>query len=159
LLRSSTRGVSTVVAAVAMIAILVTGGVSAYYAFALRTNGGAPHSGFSVSLTTSNTQTSVPTGDVLVVIPPGVNANSKLSFEPLNLKLVLGVNSTILFYNEDTVEHIVESIQWPSNTSGFDFFLIQGKTATLQLNATGFYEYNFEIDPAGYNGTATVVAP
>jgi hypothetical protein len=145
-------------AALALIALVVTGGVSVYWAFATRTDGGTSYIGFTLTLTKTTSQIPVPKGDVLVIIPPGVNTNSTLSFEPLNLKLVLGVNSTILFYNQDTTEHIIESLQWPNGTIGFDIFLIQGRMATLQLNSTGFYKYNFELTPAGENGTATVVA-
>jgi len=145
-------------ASLALVALVAAGGVSVYYAFATRADGGLSYTGFTVTLTRSTSTFAVPKGDVLVTIPYGVNTNSHLSFEPLNLRLVLGVNSTIYFYNEDTTEHIIESLQWPGGSTGFDVFLIQGKTATLQLNTTGVYLYNFELTPAGENGTITVVS-
>jgi hypothetical protein len=137
-----------------------------YYAFSMRTAGGLSYTGFTLTLTSSTTsQISVPSGDVVVVIPYGVSANSTLSFAPLNLKLVLGVNSTILFENQDTTEHIIESTVWPTGPNSFDVSLIQGKAATVQLNASGLYVYNFEPGapgtptPARENGTITVVSP
>jgi len=149
----------TAVAAILLIVLLVTGGYSVYYAFSQRNASGVANSGFSLTLTTSTSRLDIPPGAVLVVIPAGVNSDPQLSFEPRDITLVLGVNSSIFFYNEDTKEHIVQSLVWPTNSSGFNIWLIQGQTATLKLNVTGLYQYNFELQPAARNGTIVVLAP
>ncbi len=142
-----------------LVAMLAVGGASAYYAYSTLGDGGAPHSGFELTLTRSTPQISVPKGDVLVVIPLGITSNAGVTFQPQNVKLVLGVNSTILFDNQDTTEHIIESAQWPAGTPGFDLWLVQGHTGTIKFNSTGYYAMNFLLVAAGQNFTATVVSP
>jgi hypothetical protein len=163
--RDSRPAISTTMASLALVALIATGGFSMYYAFSTRTAGGLSYTGFTLTLTSTPSQTSVSSGDPIVVIPYGINTNSTLSFTPLNLNVVLGVNSTIIFENQDTTEHILESTAWPSGPNSFDISLIQGKTATVQLNATGLYVYNFEPgapgtpSPTRENGTITVASP
>jgi len=150
------RPISTRVVAVWLVVLIAVGGYSAYFAFETRNQGGAPFSGFSVTLSNTNTPLNVPKGDVLVVIPSGINTNPNLTFQPSNIFVVLGVNSTILFDNQDTREHIIESLQWPAAGQPIDLWLIQGQSGTVQLNATGTYVYNFELNPVDQNGTITV---
>lgn len=138
--------------------VLVLGAASVYYAYSTRLNGGAAYSGFSFSLTESTSHISVPKGDVLVVIPTGIDSNPAVGFEPANVKVVLGVNNTVFFDNQDSTEHIIQSYSWPNGTSGFDLWLTAGQTGTIEFNATGTYVYNFELTEAANNGTVTVVA-
>ncbi len=150
-------GVGAVLGSLILIALLAVSSASAYYAFSTREDGGAPHSGFEVTLTRGTPHLNVPKGDVLVVIPLGITSNTGVTFQPQNVKLVLGVNSTILFENQDTTEHVIESVQWPAGTPGFDLWLIQGQTGTVKFNSTGYYVMNFLLVAAGQNFTATVV--
>jgi hypothetical protein len=146
------------VVVLAAAALMLTAGVSGYYAFVTRTDGGVSYSGFNLTLTTNGPSVSVPKGDVLIVIPKGILTNPALSFEPLNLRVEIGVNNTLLFYNEDTYVYMVESLQWPAGSPGFGLSIGPDKTGTVELNATGTYVYNFEQNPTGYNGTVTVFA-
>jgi hypothetical protein len=158
-LRNRPRGgMGAVFGSLAMVALLAVTGASVYFAYSTLGNGGAPHTGFEVALTTSTTHVDVPKGDVLVVIPPGITASSKVTFQPQNVKLVLGVNSTVFFDNQDTTEHIIESTQWPAGTPGFTLWLVQGQTGTIKFNSTGYYAMNFELVAASQNFTATVVS-
>lgn len=142
-----------------LVAMIAVSGAFFYYSYSQKDDGGNPGSGFTYTLTHSTTSIHVPKGDVLVVIPLGANENSNLSFKPENLNLELGVNSTILFYDNDTYEHIIQSVQWPSGVLGFQVYVLPHETASLELNATGFYAYNFEIGaPLDDNGTFTVVS-
>ncbi len=150
--------VATLIWALGFCALLALGATSVYYAYSTRLNGGAANSGFQLTLTTSNSHIAVPKGDVLVVIPPGIDSTATLGFEPSNVKVVLGVNNTILFANEDSTEHIVQSYSWPNGSEGFDVWLLGGQTGTVKLNVTGTYVYNFELTEAANNGTVTVVA-
>lgn len=141
----------------ALVSTLIVASAAGYYAFSERYNGGNPGSLFTYTLTHSTTQVVVPKGDTLIVIPLGMNNNPNETFKPLDVKVKLGVDSTIFFYNNDTYEHIIESIEWPSGSSPFDIWLLPGKSGTVQLNVTGTYEYNSELNPAALNGTITVV--
>jgi hypothetical protein len=155
--RRSHRGITPVMSALGLVALIALGSYSAYYAFETRTNGGASYSGFTVTLTTSNTNLKLPKGEVLVVIPQGINNNTQLTFQPANLFLVLGVNSTVFFYNQDSTEHVIQSVQWPLQGQPFDLWLPQGQNGTVHLYAAGTYVYNFEQNPVGENGTITVL--
>ncbi|MDA4122689.1 MAG: hypothetical protein OK456_05850 [Thaumarchaeota archaeon] len=99
-----------------------------------------------------------------MVIPPGIqNSDAQalgITFVPDNITVVLGVNSTIVFYNNDTQEHIIGSTAWPSTVKfGFDFYSLPGRINTLVMNATGTYVYNCEWHPLWMTGKITVVAP
>lgn len=149
----------TTTAGLGIIAMLVLGGSFAYYAYSQKDAGGSPSSDFSYTLTHSTTTVQVPKGDVLVVIPRGANENSSLMFKPVSIKVELGVNSTILFYDNDTYEHIIQSIEWPAGPNTFQLYVLPGKSVPIQLNATGLYAYNFELGaPLHDNGTITVVS-
>lgn len=151
-------GLGSVFWAIGLCAMVVLGGASAYFAYSTRLNGGAPYSGFEVTLTRSTTHIVLPKGDSLVVIPMGIDSSSSTGFQPSNLKVALGVNNTILFVNEDSTEHIVQPIVWPAGSPGWDLWLVQGANATVTLNATGTYIYNFELTQSPTNGTITVVS-
>jgi plastocyanin len=151
-------GISAGVAAIALILLIVSGGASVYYAFATRNAGGPSNSGFTLDLTSTIIQVTVPKGDVEVVIPHGITNSSSVTFEPLNIKVQVGVNNTIFFYNEDNSDIYITSVVWPGSL-GFSEQLGPGQYGTVQLNTTGFYAYNFELKPyAALNGTISVVA-
>lgn len=154
---SSRRGMTTTLTALALIALMVAASYSAYFAYETRVQGGISYSGYSVTLTKSTVHLDVPKGAVLVVIPQGIGSNSKLTFEPQYLFLVIGVNNTILFDNQDTTEHIIQSVQWPAGGQPIDVWLVQGETSLVKLNTTGTYVYNFELNPIPENATITVV--
>jgi len=141
-----------------MVVTILVAGVAGYCAFLQKDSGGTPGSQFTYTLTHTTTSINVPKGSVLVVIPLGANENSNLTFKPLNLKVESGVNNTLLFYDNDTYEHIVETTEWPSGGSPFQVFVLPHKTSSVTLNGTGLYQYNFEIGtPLKENGTVTVV--
>jgi hypothetical protein len=151
-------GISTGIAAIALILLIVAGGASVFYAFATRNDGGPSNSGFTLDLTSTTTQVTVPKGDVEVIIPQGITTSSSVTFEPLNIKVQVGVNNTIFFYNEDNTDLYITSVVWPGPL-GFSEQLGPGQYGTIQLNTTGFYAYNFELKPyAALNGTISVVA-
>jgi hypothetical protein len=157
-MKRARRGLITVFWALGLIALLAVGGYSAYFAFSTRLNGGSSFTGFQVTLTRPPVHVSVPKGDVLVVIPDGIQNNPASGFQPPNVKVELGVNNTILFANEDNNIHIVQSFAWPAGIIGFDVWLTPGATGTLRMNVTGTYVYNFELVKAAHNGTITVVS-
>jgi plastocyanin len=97
-----------------------------------------------------------------VVIPQGIqdpNASQlQITFQPVHITVVLGVNNTIVFENHDNVEHIIQSTAWPSDSSPFQFWSLPGKTNTVTLNETGDYNYTCVWHPLWMQGSITVVA-
>jgi plastocyanin len=96
---------------------------------------------------------------VLVIIPPGIeNIANKVSFEPINITIKIGVNNTVVFFNNDDQEHILESTSWPTNGQPFQLYSFPGKTVTVTLTTPGKYTYFCEWHPIWMDGVINVVA-
>ncbi len=124
--------------------------------------------GPSTTQTTSSTSSStgfiLPAGGSEIVIPEGIqNANAQqenITFDPHNLKVVIGVNNTVYFYDADSQDrlgHVIESIAWPSSTQPFAFEILPGQVANVTLTAPGTYTYDCEWHPVWMKGTITVL--
>jgi len=80
---------------------------------------------------------SPPPGSVLVVIVRGAASNQSLGFSPGVLTLVLGVNSTVMFYNDDVAIHTATAA-----ARAFDTGNIYAKqSVVVELNQTGTYDF------------------
>ena len=95
-------------------------------------------------------------------MPANASANN---FSPINVTVVLGVNSTIKWTNEDTVQHTIVvcpigggQLCSPSKATASSPILSHGDTFEVTLNATGVYHYYCSIHPATMRGTVVVVA-
>ncbi len=80
---------------------------------------------------------------VQIVIPQGVGANSSIHFEPPTLTVVVGVNNTVIWNDQDsTAAHNVISVSVPPD--GVQWYL-DGMTAgniyCVTLIAPGTYTY------------------
>lgn len=107
----------------------------------------------------------MPAGGSEVIIPPGIqNADAKqenITFNPFNLKVVLGVNSTVYFYDadmQDNLGHVLETTSWPTNGTPFAFDILPGQVLNVTLTTAGTYTYNCEWHPVWMTGTITVVS-
>jgi plastocyanin len=116
----------------------------------------------STTTTTSSDQTSpasLNSSQVLVIIPPGIEKlSNKISFEPINVTVVIGVNNTIVFVNNDDQEHILESTSWPQTGQPFQLYSLPGSMVNVTLTTPGTYTYFCEWHPIWMDGTITVVA-
>lgn len=92
-------------------------------------------------------------GEVLVVMVSGSYYNQSLGFAPGNITLVLGVNSTVLFFNNDAAVHTATALDGSFNTGD----VLEGQSATVRFNSTGTYSYHC-IYHLYMVGTITVVA-
>jgi plastocyanin len=107
----------------------------------------------------------VPPGGSEIVIPPGIqNADAKeqnITFDPYNLKVVIGVNSTVYFYDADMSDHlghIIQSVSWPTNGQPFFIQILPGQVLNVTLSTPGTYNYNCIWHPVWMTGTITVLA-
>jgi plastocyanin len=106
--------------------------------------------------------TSCASGTSCVSMPANASA---LNFSPINVTVVLGVNSTIMWSNQDTVQHTVVvcpigggQICAPSKALASSGFLSKGDTFQVTLNSTGVYHFFCSIHPATMRGTIVVEA-
>jgi hypothetical protein len=67
---------------------------------------------------------------------------------PFNFTVVIGVNNTIEWINDDTWEHTVIALTVPQGTQLFDSgFIGQGQTFTQTLAVPGVYKYDCAWHP------------
>src|SRR3984957_12973634 len=102
----------------------------------------SPSSTSTTSLTSSTSSVLLNSSQVQVIIPEGIeNVANKISFEPINITIVIGVNNTIVFANHDDQEHILESTSWPQGGTPFQFYSLPGQNNALTLTTPGKYTY------------------
>jgi plastocyanin len=110
------------------------------------------------STSTSTTSTSNQPGAVQVVLPIDVGNNESLNFEPSQIKVVVGVNNTIVWNDLDYVQHTVQSVSVPNGARSWDSGIMnQGQTFTVVLTVPGNYKYDCAIHPDWMVGTIQVV--
>ena len=81
-----------------------------------------------------------------------------LNFQPATVKVVIGVNNTIVWNDLDYTQHNIESSTVPSGAKAWNSgTLNQGQTYRVTLTVAGNYTYFCEIHP-WMVGTIQVVA-
>jgi len=80
---------------------------------------------------------------VVVIIQPGASVNASLGFEPTTITVVIGVNNTVIWKNEDSDWHDVHS-----ETGLFYSGIIQpGASWTYTFTSPGTYPYVCDPHP------------
>ncbi|MDV3293762.1 MAG: plastocyanin/azurin family copper-binding protein [Nitrososphaerales archaeon] len=103
--------------------------------------------------------TSVQAG-VVVIIPAGVGGNQSLNYERPTVNVVVGINNTIRWNQEDTIPHTVTSRSVPEGANGFDSKNMEkGDSFTVTLTVPGTYDYYCIYHPGWMKGTIIVLAP
>ena len=89
---------------------------------------------------------------------------SALNFSPINATVVMGVNNTVIWTNQDTIQHTVVvcpvgggQLCSPAQAVAKSSILSHGDTFQVILNATGVYHFYCSIHPATMRGTIVVV--
>jgi plastocyanin len=100
---------------------------------------------------TTPTQTR-PVKEVIISNPPGSATNTSMTFQPAYVKVVIGVNDTVVWVNEDTALHTVTS-----TARFFDYQLQPGQRASYTFTRPGRYEYSCTVHP-WMQGVVEVVA-
>jgi len=81
--------------------------------------------------------------EVVVIIAKGAGENLHLGFEPSEITIVIGVNNTVVWKNEDSDWHTAHS-----NIPEFNSGLIQpGDSFTHTFQRTGIYPYHCDPHP------------
>ncbi|MDA4123838.1 MAG: cupredoxin domain-containing protein [Thaumarchaeota archaeon] len=89
-----------------------------------------------------------------VAMPP--NAASA-GFSSDNITVIVGVNNTVIWTNQDTVAHTVVSTQVPQGASTFaSVVLAKGDTFSQSFTTPGVYSYECSIHPLTMKGTVVV---
>ncbi len=137
------------VAILILVGLLVPALVASFLVFDLQPSLASP----------GGSATSVQTG-VLVEIPAGVGSNSSLNYEPAVTKVVVGLNNTITWIQQDPIPHTVTSTSVPNGASSFDSNnMNKGDSFSVTLSVPGTYEYGCVYHPGWMRGSIIVVAP
>lgn len=92
-------------------------------------------------------------GGLTVLIKPGTGADTTLNYSPSTLKLVIGVNNTVTFVNQDSTKHTVTA-----DSGGFDSGdMAPGGSWTHTFAVAGTYSFHC-IYHSYMKGTITVVS-
>jgi plastocyanin len=92
-----------------------------------------------------------------VIMPSGAG-NNQLNFSPDKVVLVIGVNNTVVWTNEDNVAHTVKSETIPAGADPFSSAILNnGQTFSVTLTVPGTYTYECTIHPVWMQATIVVV--
>jgi plastocyanin len=113
-----------------------------------------PNEGYASTVSTSTSSGGQSSQSVQVSILPGAGTPGKnQGFSPDAITVVLGVNSTVVWTNNDSQPHTVTA-----NGAGFDSgYMAPGATYTYTFSAPGTYDYHCTYHP-WMTGTVTVKA-
>jgi len=147
-------------AAGVIVAVLIIAAVGAlgYYQFVIAPN----------LTTSSTTTTTVPSNIKTVAVNITIGAATKTTdaYAPNPLRLVIGVNNSVIFHNGDIqagigTAHTATARTMVGGKPVFDTgILMGGDTATSILISTpGNYNYFCQLHPTTMRGTIVVVAP
>jgi plastocyanin len=158
------RGLGT--AAIVGVVVVVLVAAAAAYLYLPRggTNTNSSTSTSSTSSSTFSAQTSTSSSSqptiAIVIVPLGVGSDQTLNFQPANLKVMVGVNSTVRWLFQDSVPHNVMSSSVPSGAQSFSSssVMYQGSNFTVTLTVPGTYKYYCSIHPTYMIGQIVVLA-
>jgi hypothetical protein len=93
----------------------------------------------------------------LLVIPQGLGAGSGVGFQLPTLMVVIGVNNTVGWNDEDTtVVHVASSMSVPPDSLNWDLNMTGGRSYCVTLPAAGTYSYEIGFSPSTYAGIVVV---
>jgi plastocyanin len=125
--------------------ILIVAIASAYIGMRYGGTGPGAQSSSGLETTVSGAYTRITIPDGAHDEPPGFNVTELLTGAfgyPFNFTVVIGVNSTVEWFNNDTVDHTVSSFMVPTGAAAFGSNLIppKGEFSTT-LAVPGVYKY------------------
>ncbi len=90
----------------------------------------------------------------VVTIPAGTSGNQNLNFEPNNFIVIIGVNNTVKFVNEDSAVHTVTATDGSFNSGN----IAAGSAWVHTFSTPGTYTFHC-IYHFWMTGTITVISP
>ena len=112
---------------------------------------------FTGALLIPNSSTKTPTATpetFLSILPGSANPGTTITFAPQNITVVIGVNNTVQWTNNDTAAHTVTSR--PGDPTTFTQVLAPGATFVYTFTTPGVYNYYCTFH-SWMHGTVTVV--
>jgi plastocyanin len=134
---------------VGVVVVLVVAAAAGYFLLSSSAPGqSSSNTTTSQSSSTGSSTVGTSTGVVRVTIPKGAGIDQSINFTPATIKVVLGVNNTIVWTNQDPIPHTVTSSSVPSGAAAFDSgTMSQGQTYQATLTVPGTYKYLCTIHP------------
>lgn len=116
----------------------------------------------AIAITTTSSSTTTSSGGtgpgVRVMMPSGVGSSQSLNFKPVNIIVVIGVNNTVTWTNDDSAPHTVTSKNVPAGAASFNSGnMNSGAVFTYTFTVPGTYTYYCEYHP-WMQGTVTVIS-
>jgi plastocyanin len=102
----------------------------------------------------SKSTTATPTG-FISILPGSQNPGTLITFSPQNVTVIIGLNNTVEWTNNDTAAHTVTSETIPPGAASFNQFLSPNGTFVYTFTVTGTYYYVCTIH-AWMHGTVKV---
>ncbi|MGH9920636.1 MAG: plastocyanin/azurin family copper-binding protein, partial [Nitrososphaerales archaeon] len=104
------------------------------------------YTGQTVPQGVSSASTGAAVADVSIPNGTGANSSSGLNFSPDSITVVIGVNNTVMWTNDDAVLHTVTSSSVPAGAQSFnDASLSPGSTFIVTFTTPGTYQYHCSI--------------
>jgi plastocyanin len=98
---------------------------------------------------------------VKVVMPNGVNLQKTLNFQPADITLVVGVNNSVTWTNQDSTDHTVTFTAVPGGVtaSSMSSDVPPGTSfGPITFTVPGTYQYHCQFHPGWMRGTIVVKA-
>lgn len=131
---SDRRGIGKAVVAAIVIVAIAVGGVAVYMVAANTASPNASVCGSSAAGGQSPVQVSIYSGSANSANPPG--------YTPDSITLVVGVNNTVIWTNNDSVHHAVTSTSAPTGGDFNSGNMQPGVTCTHTFTVPGTYQYD-----------------
>ena len=105
---------------------------------------------------------SAPVAGIKIIIPSGVNLNHALNFDPSTVVLVIGVNNTVTWVNQDTTDHTATFSVVPAGVTASSVSASDIPPGTsfgpVTFTVAGTYDYHCQFHPGWMRGTIIVKA-
>jgi plastocyanin len=121
-------------------------------------SGNATTQTVTLTSTTVGYKTGLFFNDTLIIIPKGIAENQSLNYVPANVKVMVGVNNTITWINQDNLsQHTVVTNIVPAGGTQVDLILGTNQTFTVTFKVPGLYHYYCMWHPGWMRGTIDVI--
>lgn len=112
----------------------------------------------TVTSTTPGYKTGLFFNTTLIIIPKGVADNQSENYVPSNVKVVIGINNSVTWINQDNLsQHTVVTNVIPTGGTQVDLILGTNETYTVKFTVPGVYHYYCMWHPDWMKGTITVL--